>query len=105
LKGALELCILGVLRHEPAYGYDLAQTLAESGLGEIKGGTLYPALTRLEEAGHVTTEWRPGPSGPKRKYYAVTESGRTWLGDKAAEWEGFTDAVATLTAGHREAKS
>ena len=97
LKGALELCILGILRDGPAYGYDLAQTLAGAGLGEIKGGTLYPALTRLEDNGHVTTEWRPGPSGPNRKYYAITTSGRQWLDEKTDEWHAFTEAVTAMT--------
>lgn len=95
LRGVLSLCVLRVLADGPTYGYALGVRLAEAGLGELKGGTLYPALTRLEQAGHLTVEWRAGEGGPGRKYYALTESGRAGLADGAARWAAF----ATLTAG------
>ncbi len=103
LKGVLELCILGVLRNGEAYGYDLAQTLEEAGLGEVKGGTLYPALARLEEAGHVTTKWRASEQGPDRKYYSITAAGRNRLTDDTDDWRRFVEATGTLITDHKGA--
>lgn len=93
LRGVLTLCVLRVLTAGATYGYEIAQRLAAAGLGEIKGGTLYPLLARLHAAGLVEEEWRPGDGGPGRKYYALTAAGRTHLHDEGARWSRF----ATLT--------
>jgi PadR family transcriptional regulator PadR len=104
LKGVLDLCVLGVLATGDAYGYELAQRLEGAGLGEMKGGTLYPALTRLDEEGSVTASWRPSERGPDRKYYAITETGRTRLDTEAAQWAAFVDA-ARLIINKKEVQS
>lgn len=96
LKGVLELCVLGTLRGEARYGYQIAQMLGDAGLGDIKGGTLYPVLGRLEAAGLVLTDWRPGESGPNRKYYLLTEQGAEVLDALRKQWQQFTLAVASL---------
>ena len=95
LRGVLSLCALRVLADGPTYGYDIAQRLAAAGLGEIKGGTLYPLLGRLHAAGLLDEEWRPGDGGPGRKYYALTDAGRTHLHAESARWSRF--AVLTQT--------
>src|SRR5665647_3325439 len=76
LRGVLELCVLRSVADGPTYGYAIATHLAESGLGTVKGGTLYPLLSRFESAGLVTVEWRAGEGGPGRKYYRLTDAGR-----------------------------
>lgn len=86
-----------VLLDGPSYGYAIIQRLAAAGLGEIKGGTLYPLLGRLEQAGHVEVEWRPGDGGPGRKYFALTEDGRTYARSSAHQWAAFTTTVRELT--------
>lgn len=96
LKGVLDLCVLGVLATEDAYGYDLAQRLHDAGLGEVKGGSLYPALTRLDEEGCVRASWRPSERGPDRKYYSITETGRARLANEGRQWEAFVDAARLL---------
>ncbi|MCU1519340.1 MAG: putative transcriptional regulator, PadR family [Pseudarthrobacter sp.] len=55
----------------------------------IKGGTLYPLLTRYENAGLVSTNWRAGDGGPGRKYFTLTEHGRAELTRLSAEWLRF----------------
>ncbi|MDD9206352.1 PadR family transcriptional regulator, partial [Georgenia sp. 10Sc9-8] len=65
--------------------------LAEAGLGSVKGGTLYPLLTRLENAGWVSVEWRAGEGGPGRKYYLLTDDGRRELEASAHRWTQFTE--------------
>lgn len=99
LRGVLGVCVLRVLLDGPSYGYAITQRLAESGLGTVKGGTLYPLLGRLEEAGHVEVEWRPGEGGPGRKYFALTPSGREYAQAQAARWATFTTTTRQLTDG------
>ena len=96
LRGVLEACVLATVRDEPRYGYEIIQLLEQAGLGQIKGGTIYPVLGRLEEAGLVLTEWRPGESGPNRKYYVLTDAGTEMLHQLAGDWQRFTEIVATI---------
>jgi len=83
----------------PRYGYEIRQILAESGLVDVGGGTLYPVLGRLEDAGLVTTEWRPGEGGPARKYYELTPAGREVLKQITKDWDSFAGAVGTILQG------
>lgn len=96
LRGVLGMCVLRILLDGPSYGYAITQRLDEAGLGTVKGGTLYPLLARLEEAGHLEVEWRPGEGGPGRKYFALTEQGRTEAHEQAARWVGFTTTTRRL---------
>lgn len=105
LKGVLELCLLGVLQHGEAYGYELGQRLEEAGLGAIKGGTLYPRLAALESAGMIEAHWREGDGGPGRKYYRLTDLGRSTLLGAAEEYERFTTVAQTLIRGENGASS
>lgn len=97
LRGVLGVCVLRILLDGPSYGYAITQRLAEAGLGTVKGGTLYPLLGRLEEAGHVEVDWRPGDGGPGRKYFALTEQGRREAAEQAARWADFTTITRSLT--------
>ena len=96
LRGVLDVCVLAVLDDREHYGYELSQRLAAAGLGRIKGGTLYPLLARLEEAGLVSSRWQPGEQGPGRKYYQLTPAGREQLAAQAAAWRDFAWCVDTL---------
>lgn len=93
LRGVLELCVLRALADGPSYGYAIAAALAGAGLGEIKGGTLYPLLARLETHGLVAVEWRTGEGGPGRKYVALTDAGRTELEHGITQWRTFSATV------------
>ncbi len=99
LRGVLDLCVLGLLTEGESYGYEIAQAFEKAGLGEIQGGTLYPALTRLQRAELVETSWRDGRSGPARKYYALTEKGRAELRAGGAAWSAFTARVNDVIKG------
>jgi PadR family transcriptional regulator PadR len=96
LHGFLDLCLLAMLHERPDYGYGLAQRLAAAGVAEVPGGTLYPALLRLEQQGLAEPGWQPSDSGPRRKYYAVTPAGRALLATQMAEWRRFRDGVDSL---------
>ena len=95
MRGVLDLCVLAILADGERYGYDLAQHMERAGLGLVKGGTLYPLLARLEAAGLVVSEWRPGRQGQGRKYYTLTINGRRRLEEQASAWDEF---VAHTTA-------
>ena len=98
LKGTLEGCVLAVIRQAPAYGYEIAQTLAACGFGQIAEGTIYPLLLRLEKNGAVRAETRPSPLGPSRKYYSLTQAGERALEDFMASYAELSRAVDRLLA-------
>ncbi|WP_103528117.1 MULTISPECIES: PadR family transcriptional regulator [Streptomyces] len=89
LKGVLDLLVLGCLTDGESYGYEIAKRLDEAGLGQIRGGTLYPVLNRLETAGLVEAEYRAAERGPGRRYYRLTAEGRHGLSEQAAAWDEF----------------
>jgi PadR family transcriptional regulator PadR len=93
LRGALGLCVLGVLADGPTYGYAISQQLVKAGLGTVKGGTLYPLLARLESDGFVESSWRAGDAGPGRKYFTLTTAGRNELATRSQAWDQFVDAT------------
>lgn len=93
LRGILDLCLLGLLADGEAYGYDLMRRLEEHGIGPVPGGSLYPALLRLEKRGHLAAQWRAGEGGPGRKYYSLTPEGRATLAEEVRVWRVFSGAV------------
>ena len=96
LRGVLELCVLGVLEDGPTYGYAIAHRLAEAGLGVVKGGTLYPLLTRLEREKLVEATWRAGDGGPGRKFFELTGEGRAELTRRDVLWAEFVTRTRRL---------
>ncbi|MGA5305198.1 PadR family transcriptional regulator [Nucisporomicrobium flavum] len=96
LRGVLDLCVLGALGRGESYGYEIAQRLEAGGLGSIAGGTLYPALLRLERLGLVVADWRAGDGGPARKYYRLSPDGAAALRSASADWAVFVDNVTAM---------
>jgi PadR family transcriptional regulator PadR len=101
MRGALEVCVLAVVARAETYGYEIAQRVQEAGLGTVKGGTLYPILTRLERDGLVASAWRAGDAGPGRKYFAITPAGAAALRERTADWLAFTERATALMTGVR----
>ncbi|MEV8525563.1 MULTISPECIES: PadR family transcriptional regulator [unclassified Streptomyces] len=99
LKGVLDLLVLSCLTGGESYGYEISKALASAGLGEIKGGTLYPVLNRLEEAGLAVGEFRAAERGPGRRYYRLTDEGRRALAEQSTAWLEFHSAVKTTLTG------
>lgn len=93
IRASLDIAVLGCVLEAPLHGYGIAQLLEERGFGRLKGGSLYPALSRLENAGYVETTWEQGDSGPGRKYYTLTNSGREYLSQALMQWKGLTRAL------------
>ena len=96
LRGVLEVCVLRTIADGPTYGYAIAERLSAAGFGTVKGGTLYPLLSRLEVAGLVDAEWRAGDGGPGRKYYRLTAAGEAEQRSTAVDWRAFADITTTF---------
>lgn len=96
LHGLLELCLLGLLGEQRDYGLGLTNRLSDAGLGFVPGGTIYPALARLEAIGMVSSAREPSTSGPPRKYFELTQAGRHALDGRRAEWREFSRSIHTV---------
>lgn len=92
-RGVLPLLLLGELEAGPQHGYALGKALADRGFEPLKGATLYPALAKLEDAGHVETRWEEGDGGPGRKVYVITKNGEEHLAELRAAWTTFVERV------------
>ena len=103
-RGSLELAILHLLSSGEAYGYEIVSKLTArtNGALEITDGTLYPVLYRLERAGFVTVRWETPGRGVPRKYYDLTETGRTELARLTREWTMFAKAMTDLLRSEEE---
>lgn len=98
--GTSSLVLLSVLNRsdEPMYGYRIAKMLEEnkSDVSMMKQGTLYPVLRSLEENGLLESTVEPSVSGPPRRYYKITDEGRTTLVEWIELWKQtkkFVDAI------------
>ena len=99
VRAALDVAVLASLTEGRLHGYAIAQSLAAHGLGLLKGGSLYPVLGRLEEAGDVEAAWVEGQGGPGRREYELTAAGRDRLDRELTSWRELGD---TLTAMRKE---
>lgn len=95
-KGLLELCILGIIQKgSEAYPSDILEQLKGSKLVVLEG-TLYPLLTRLKNSGMLSYRWEESPSGPPRKYYALTETGQQVYEQLQQSWTDLSKSVNQL---------
>ncbi len=81
--------ILLALSMQRAHGYFIEQYLRGLGLMRVEMSTLYRTLRQLERDGLVLSTWEPGPDGPARRVYSLTDAGRWWLDSSAAALEGY----------------
>ncbi|MGQ8337434.1 PadR family transcriptional regulator [Sunxiuqinia sp. A32] len=94
-KGVLEYCILLVLDGKPLYASDIIDELKNSKLIVVEG-TLYPLLTRLKNAGLLGYKWEESTQGPPRKYYELTDTGKTFVEELGKSWNELVEAVGTI---------
>ncbi|MCZ6880485.1 MAG: PadR family transcriptional regulator [Gammaproteobacteria bacterium] len=98
--GTLSLVLLGVLDRakEELYGYQIAKLLEKAGGGRtmFKQGALYPVLRGMSANGLLSSRVEPSTSGPPRRYYRITGSGRLILTKWWDAWQAPRDFVDTL---------
>ena len=91
-KGILEFCILEIIGRGEAYASDMLEELTAARMIVVEG-TLYPLLTRLKNAALLDYTWKESSSGPPRKYYVLTDSGRQFLGELRDTWEDMAVSI------------
>lgn len=85
--------LLQLVDEQEDYGYSLVVRLQEHGFAELREGSVYPALTRLEQNGLLGSRLVRSESGPARKYYRTTAAGRAELVRSRSAW---SDLVGTV---------
>ena len=104
--GTVSLALLAVVAaaSEPLYGYQIAKSLEHLGGGVLAGkqSALYPVLRNLEAAGLLESSVQPSDSGPPRRYYCATETGRATLKRWAEAWRATRDSVDYVLKGNLE---
>ncbi len=95
-KGILEYCILSILQHGDAYTSEIISTLKSAEMIVVEG-TIYPLLTRLKNSGLLSYRWEESSSGPPRKYYVLSESGKLFLKELDITWNNLMVAVNQIT--------
>lgn len=99
LKGHLDLILLSILEGAPKYGLEISKEAQDrtNGYFDLKVGSLYPALHRLEQAGWVSGDFQPSPrGGAPVKYYCLTDGGQRALDDKRQQFTTFSQHVKSL---------
>ena len=97
-QGTLDLLILRTLALEPQHGWAISERIHQisSEVLQVKQGSLYPALHRLERRGWIKAKWGASDNNRKAKYYELTKSGRQQLEAEQDAWEKLTTAVAQV---------
>ena len=93
-KGVLEMCVLSLLAQGDKYGYELTEAISQK--MTVAAGTLYLILKRLKDDGDVETYLVESAEGPARKYYRLTEKGRSHEDQLTGEWQEFVRVVEEL---------
>ncbi len=94
-KGILEFCILHIISRGEVYASDMLEELTSAKIMVVEG-TLYPLLTRLRKAGLVEYKWVESTSGPPRKYYTITDEGRTFLNSLSLTWKELMESTIQI---------
>ncbi len=94
-KGILEYCILSIISHGETYASDIIEELRNARLLVVEG-TLYPLLTRLKNNGLLSYQWLESTSGPPRKYYQLTDTGKNVLIELEKTWNELVFAVEAV---------
>jgi len=98
LQGTLDLLILKTLALGPQHGWGIAQRIQQVSreVLQVGQGSLYPALTRLEQRGWIGSEWSVSDNNRRAKFYSLTASGARQLKKELGEWERLSAAIALI---------
>jgi transcriptional regulator len=105
-QGTLALMVLKTLDAlGPLHGYGIARRIEQTSGDqlEVRYGTLYPALLKLEQEGFISAEWGISDNNRRAKYYTLTRAGRKQLGKEAREWDRTTGIIARFFSPSEEA--
>src|SRR5258707_1062144 len=97
LKGTLDLLILKALALSELHGLAISHRIAQitNGTFQVKPGSLFPALHRLEEAGWLSSAWGESENNRRAKFYRLTAAGRRQLRTETQQWETIALAISS----------
>jgi PadR family transcriptional regulator PadR len=95
IQGTLDVLILKSLTREPRHGWAIAKHIqaVSNDVLQIKQGSLYPALHRLEQQGFIRSSWETGAAGREVKVYSLTRAGLRQLEAESSQWERLSAAI------------
>ena len=95
IQGTLDLLILRAVASEPRHGWAIAKRIqsVSGDVLQVKQGSLYPALHRLEQQGWIRAEWKTNETGREAKFYSITRAGRAQLEEEVSQWERLSGAI------------
>jgi transcriptional regulator len=98
VQGTLEMLILKTLALEPMHGYGVSVRIEQvsSGIFRINPGSLLPALSRMERAGRIRSEWRATENNRRARYYMLTAKGRKALTSETEQWDRQAAAIRRI---------
>ena len=101
VKGTLDLLVMRTLEMQPLHGAAIAERIFQTTRGtfQIKAGSLFPALHRLEQSGLIEGEWEMPPKGRRIKSYRLTREGRRRLSAEKASWQRVVTAMTLVLEG------
>ena len=96
LQGTLDLLILRALTLQPDHGVGITRRIRQitKGTFDVKPGSLFPALHRLEEKGWLASQWGESENRRRAKYYTLTNAGRRQIDAELANWQRVSAAIA-----------
>lgn len=98
VKGSTSLLVLQLLNERNMYGYELVKEMdrrSDHNL-QMKEGTLYPALHKMEKQEYIEHYWENQKKGPARKYYRITAQGKEILSERTTEWHRYVQMMNNL---------
>ena len=97
LQGTLDLLILKSLALQPMHGMGISRRISQitNGAFDVKAGSLFPALHRMEQAGWLASEWGESETRRRSKFYRLTRTGRGRLQAESRRWERISLAMAS----------
>jgi transcriptional regulator len=98
MKGTLHLLVLKTLALEPRHGVGVADRIEQitGGTFQVRPGSLFPALHRLEQEGFIAGEWSETPEGRRAKYYRLTAAGQRQLAAEKRHWARIVVAIGQI---------
>ena len=97
LQGTLDVLILKVLALEPMHGLGISRRIAQitNETFQVKPGSLFPALHRMEEAGWLSAEWGDSENNRRAKFYRLTKAGKRQFKEETDQWARISAAMAS----------
>ena len=98
LQGTLDLLVLKALALEPLHGLGVSRRIEQmtKGTFQVKPGSLFPSLHRLEEAGWLQSSWGESENNRRAKFYRLTARGRQQLKAETTTWHSFVEAMGKV---------